>query len=173
MWKIYLYNQWQYEKAEKFLCDMESSGYRLECIKCSFFFKFKHCSPQKARYFFLYHLTKDYTMQHYECEKYICASCRGGQICGRESFEPNVFRIADFNADLDPILRFRNAYLRRAFKQKMLISSLFMFPTILLSYFGYTSDPKFIILLIISIIAFFCFLYYLVGLFSLTRKSKE
>lgn len=170
MWKLFLYNQWQYEKAEKFLCDMESSGYRLENIKCSYFFKFRQSSPRKVKYIFLYNFVKDYSSKHYDLEKYICNFYKGSRICGNKHFEPNVFRITDLDAELSTIFRFRNTYLKRVFKQKMFISSFFMLPTILLFTFGYSFDSRVIFLLFISVIALFCFLYNLLGLLSLSKK---
>ena len=46
------------EKAEKFLMDMESEGYRLKRIRFSFLFEFAKASPKNVRYIFLYNFVK-------------------------------------------------------------------------------------------------------------------
>ena len=85
MRKIFLYHQWQYEKAEKFLSDMESHGYRLKRIRFSFWFEFAKVPPKKAGYIFLYSFVKDSDCEHYEACKYLLGSCGGSQVCGKSN----------------------------------------------------------------------------------------
>ncbi len=65
MWKFKFYHQWQYEKAEQYLSDMETQGYRLEKVVCSFFMKFKKAQPKATQYYFFYSFIKDLQQKHF------------------------------------------------------------------------------------------------------------
>lgn len=173
MRKIFFYHQWQYEKAEKFLSDMESHGYRLKRARFSFLFEFKKAPPKKVRYIFLYSFVKDSNYNHYEASKYVLGCCGGSQVCGKSIFESEVYRITQTDADLNPVIQFRNAYLKRAFVLKMFMSLIFMMPAIPLGFIDcvHCYDWRAYVLFFIAILSFVSFLYYLFGLLSLRRKN--
>ncbi len=168
MRKIFLYPQWNYAKAEKFLEDMEAQGYRLETAKCAFFFKFKKSAPKKARYVFLYNFMKDADIRHFEARDYLLGACKGNEICGKKSFEPNIFRITDEEADLGEVIKFRNAYLKRAFVFKILIAAIFFVPAILLCIF----DIFNIFFAVTATFALLVIAYYTLGLVLLAKRKK-
>lgn len=174
MWKYYFYHQWQYEKAEAYLCNMEEKGYRLIKIKFSHFFKFKKCSPKKAKYIFFYHFVKDYSMGYFDMLQYICGVCEGNKICGKKQFEPTVFRITDIKSNLIPIISYRNSYLKRIFKIKLLLALFFLIPIffVMVATNDFFSNGRGHILLLIGILSGLAFLYYLVGLITLNKKSR-
>ena len=147
MWKVFLYHQWQYEKAEKFLMDMESEGYRLKRIK-------------------------DHSYAYYEACKYVLGSCGGAQVCGKRFFEPEVYRITHPESDLAPVKKFRNNYLKRAFRSKMLMSLIFMMPAIPLFFIDNAHyDWRAYVLSFIAMSAVATFVYYAFGLLSLGKKT--
>ena len=172
MWKVFLYHQWQYEKAEKFLMDMESEGYRLKRIRFSFLFEFAKASPKNVRYIFLYNFVKDHSYAYYEACKYVLGSCGGAQVCGKRFLEPEVYRITHPEADLAPVIKFRTNYLKRAFRSKMLMSLIFMMPAIPLFFIDNAHyDWRAYVLSFIAMSAFATFVYYAFGLLSLGKKT--
>lgn len=175
MRKIFLYHQWQYEKAEKFLSDMESHGYRLKRIRFSFWFEFAKVPPKKVRYIFLYSFVKDSNYNHYEASKYVLGCCGGSQVCGKSIFESEVYRITQTDADLNPVIQFRNAYLKRAFVLKMFMSLIFMMPAIPFLFIDrmYCRDWRTYVLFFIAILSLASFLYYAFGSLSLSKKTSR
>lgn len=169
MYKIFLYHQWQYEKAENYLEKMEADGYRLLDVHFSFLFRFKKATPRRTKYVFLYHYIKDYDLSHYSVKEYLCGSCKAIQVCGSKYFEPEVYRITLPDVDLKPILRFRNRYLKRVFLIKIGTASLFVVPTLLLIILGCWphSGINAIFLLTTTVIATVIIIYYLTGLIAL------
>lgn len=88
MWKVFLYHQWQYEKAEKFLMDMESEGYRLKRIRFSFLFEFAKASPKNVRYIFYITLSKTIatlTMKHVNT---CWGAAEGRRYAGKDFLNP-------------------------------------------------------------------------------------
>lgn len=175
MYRIFLYHQWQYEKAERYLEKMETDGYRLQDIRFSFLFRFKKAVPKKTKYVFLYHYMRDENLDYYTAQEYLCRSCNAIQICGKQHFEPEVYRTTVTEADIAKILRFRDRYLKRAFRIKIGTALFFALPFALLVASGEfsRSGANGILLLIIAIIAVAVILYYAIGLIVLQRKCAQ
>ena len=175
MWKYYFYYHWQYEKAEEYVSNMEQHGYRLLKIKFFHFFKFKKCQPKKTKYIFVYHLLKDYPDEYFDAIQYINGFCGGNQICGKKQFEPSVYRITDVNSDLSSIIKYRNSYLKKTFKVKLLLTSFFWLAAIMGLIF---TEAPFVningyIMFFIGVLLSLLFLYYLTGLLILIRKTHK
>lgn len=173
MHRIFFYHQWQYEKAERYLEQMEMKGYRLENIRFSFLFRFKKAVPKQTKYIFLYHYMKDYNTDHYDAQNYLCRYCNANQICGKRHFEPEVYRTTMAEAEIGEILRFRDRYLKRAFRIKIGTAMLFALPIALLAALGQLSHggANAIILTVIAAIAMAVILYNAIGLIALHRKK--
>ncbi len=174
MKKLFLYPQWNYAKAEKFLENMEAQGYRLESAKCAFLFKFKKSTPKKARYLFLYNFMKDADIRHFEARDYLLGACKGNEICGRKALEPNIFRITDEEADISEVVKFRNAYLKRAFLLKIFLVAIISLPALLIALIGGLSLGRFedAFLLSALTISAVAVAYYSVGIILLKIKEK-
>lgn len=174
MWKFKLYHQWQYEKAEQYLSDMETQGYRLEKVVCSFLMKFKKAQPKATQYYFFYSFIKDLDQKHFHILHELKSKFGGNLVCGKRLFESNVYRICDADADLCALRTTRDGYLKRAFCLKILIATLFLLPCVLLWVFGQLTLMDFgsILLICIAGISAMIIIYYLVGLLALKRKKK-
>lgn len=172
VYRVFFYHQWQYEKAERYLQKMEADGYRLQNIRFSFLFCFKKAVPKKTKYVFLYHYMKDYNSDHYTAQNYLCHCCNAVEICGKRHFEPEVYRTTMTQANIDEILRFRDRYLKRAFRIKIMTALLFLLPILLLTVLGAfpDSNANAIILVIIAAVAALVIGYYTIGLIALCRK---
>ena len=175
MWKFKLYHQWQYEKAEQYLSDMETQGYRLEKVVCSFFMKFKKSQPKATQYYFFYSFVKDLQQKHFHILQEIKSRFGGNYVCGKRFFENNVYRICRADADLSEVRELRDNYLKRAFCLKILLATLFFLPCVLLWLFGQLTPMNFssILLICIAGISAFVIIYYLVGLIALKRKTSK
>ncbi len=169
MWKLLIYPQWRYAEAEKFLADMESKGYRLETVKCSFFFKFKKTVPKKTKYVYLYHYMKDGNEKHFDAKHYLLGACGGTQVCGKRWFEPTVFRVTDIDTDISEVIKFRDSYLKRAFLLNVLTALILGLPSIL-AYVFYPSVWN-NVLILIALIASVVILYHAVGVIWLSRGN--
>ena len=175
MWKFYFYTQWQYSKVEKWLQTMEFSGLRLEKICFFWFFKFKTTVPKKVQYLYTQIFPKDFDESHYKILQKIKGEYSGNKIGGNSIFTPDVYRICNTAVDLKNIRMFWQQYLKRVFLLKMLISSLFFLPTILLLVFGFIKklDLGEGIMIGVASISFIVFFYYLIGLILLTKKENK
>lgn len=173
MWKFKFYHQWQYEKAEQYLSDMETQGYRLEKVVCSFFMKFKKAQPKATQYYFFYSFIKDLDQKHFHILQELKSKFSGNLVCGKRLFESTVYRICDADADLRELRTTRDGYLKRAFCLKILIATLFLLPCVLLWMFGQLTPLDFgsILLICIAGISALVNIYYLVGLLALRRKK--
>lgn len=173
IWKFMFYPQWQYAKAESFLEHMEQQGYRLIAIRFFWFFKFKEVTPSEARYIFCYSFPLDFQPIHRKILTEIRGKHSGEQISGQGAFEPIVFRIGNANADLNALRQSRETYLKRALRFKLLIASLFFLPTAILFFTGCLNAfaLREILLLTVAAVAFFVFLYNLIGLIVLSHNS--
>lgn len=172
VYRVFFYHQWQYEKAERYLQKMEADGYRLRNIRFSYLFRFEKAAPKKTKYVFLYHYMKDYNTDHYDAQNYLCRYCNADQICGKRHFEPEVYRTTMTQADISEILHFRDRYLKRAFRIKIITALLFLLPILLLTVLGSLPDSNTaaIILTIIAAVAALVIGYHTIGLIALHRK---
>lgn len=171
MYRIFFYHQWQYEKAERYLEQMEMKGYRLQNIRFSFLFRFKKTVPKETKYIFLYHYMKDYNSDHYAAQEYLCRYCNAIEVCGKRHFEPEVYRTTMAEADIGEILHFRDKYLKRAFKIKIATALFFLLPIMLLATLGGVSSWRsdVIFLTIVASVAAAVALYNAIGLIVLCR----
>lgn len=146
-------------------------GYRLQNIRFSFLFRFIKAVPKETKYIFLYHYMKDYNTDHYDAQNYLCRYCNANQICGKRHFEPEVYRITMTEADISEILRFRDRYLKRAFRMKIGTALFFLLPIMLLATLGefHHGDPNAIFLTIVASVAAAVALYNAIGLIVLCR----
>lgn len=173
MWKFFFYHQWQYRKAEKYLEDMETQGFRLVKAKFCFFFKFKKSVPKGAKYIFLYSFIRDGDIRFWDTEKYILEQCKGSLLCGKSLGEPCIYRVTDMKVNLAEVFLIRQIFVKRGLIQKILCTVPFIIPTCLLLCFRVPMmrSAEGIILIAIAIIAAIFALYNFIGLFSLRKRG--
>ena len=175
MWKFQFYHQWQYEKAERYLSDMEMRGYRLGKVMCSFFMKFKKAQPKTAQYYFFYCFIKDLQQEHFYILQEIKSRFGGNLVCGKRFLEGYVYRICEADADLSEVRALRDNYLKRSFCLKILVALLFLVPCALLCLFGQLTpiDLRSMLLICIAGISVLVIIYYFVGLVALKKKTDK
>ncbi len=127
-YKLIIFPIWNCGRTEKFLCDMERKGYRLDHIIFRFLFVFRNCMPKSVQYFFSYSYLKEYEMG--DCDAFLKRYLNADVISVRFTPYLRVFRIPDAECDLSDCKAFRVQYLRRMLLQKILLSA-FLFACLL------------------------------------------
>ena len=167
MWHFYFYPLWQIEKIEKYLEEMEKQGYRLQEVKHYYFFKFRKSPAKNVQYIFYYTFLNDFHIVHFNMQQQIKGQFLGDTI----SKDPNIYRICDTTADLSHIKSFRKQYLKKVLLQKIVLTSIFILPSIALIFQrSMEINLKEIFLGAVGIVSLFILVYYLIGIFILMKK---
>lgn len=123
--RFYFYPQWNYEKAEAWLSDMENSGLRMTGVYFYWWFRFTKCQPKKTRYFFCCNFIKEESAM-YECEWWLKSVCGANEIKERNTYNPAIYRMTSSECDLTDLFRFRQNYIRHILAQKLMIALIFL-----------------------------------------------
>lgn len=175
MWHFIFYSPWSFEKAELKLEKMEADGYRLVKVRFFWWFYFKDAKPKDVCYVLTYNFPKELVMG--ECEKILKTECNAEPIDGGNWFYTSIFRIPKSDYELTEIKDFRRQYLRVVCAKKMLISLFFFAISLFASIYALIhysiATDKNIAILIVGIVSFICVLYYLYGIWVLSKKHIE
>lgn len=140
MRKLFIYPQWNFEKAEEFLDSMEKQGWILRKISHSYFFHFerKKSPPRSVKYLYTYNQSHtdvgmDPLREHFE-RTYFANSVS----CGKYKIEA-FYRIVDMQEDLKPIREWQIAYMKRVYFIRLLIALVFLAPNVL-HWIGYDTN---------------------------------
>lgn len=169
--RFYFYPQWNCEKAEEWLSDMENGGQRLTGVYFYWWFRFTKSQPKKTRYFFCYNFFKETPM--YECERWLKSACGANEIKERNTFNPTIYRVTSNECDLTELYPFRQKYIRHVLVQKILLALMFLVLGALLcitSVFPAESGiASFLLSLCVMVPSGMAIIWYLYGLWYLHR----
>lgn len=174
MWRFRFYSQWNYEKVEAWLGQMEENGWRLAEVRANYFFRFQKAAPSNAKYIFTYTFLKEYGM--IDCEQQLKREFSANAVAGRFC-AASVYRICKGERDLSGVITFRRNYLKHVLRKKLLLVSLFSALFLLyvvcaagrtLSAFYLGCDILFRLLLILCVSLA---LYYVTGLVMLGKNA--
>lgn len=169
MWKFHFYPQWMYRKTEQWLSNMEQQGYRLETVKCLFFFKFSHTRAKDVQYIFTYLFPKDYNIEYFNDVKTI-KNFNGKKIITKGFCGPDIYRFDNKKVDLTHLKMRREEYLKKVFIKKIFFSLFMFLPAQICLYLNnYFIDRTVIFLLVLTIPFGFSLAYYIVGLCALRK----
>ena len=140
MRKLFIYPQWNFEKAEEYLDSMEKQGWILRKISYSYFFHFerKKSPPRSVKYLYTYtQFTTDVGMRplrdHFERTYFANSVSCGKYTLGK------FYRIVDMQEDLKPIREWQNAYMKQVYFARLLMMLVFFAPCVL-HWIGYDTN---------------------------------
>lgn len=174
---------WKIEKLENKLNEMEEQGYRLDCIKYSYWFYFKKATPKSTDYILTYNMPRDNQPGMYIYERKLLSEHSASVI---KSSKYNVFRITGENRDFNDLIGYRSEYFQHVYFQFMLASLLpaliLAVPLILSIHFNgaiVTNDMdafakgEFVFSMIFEVVLLFFAVYYFYGYIQQKKKVKK
>lgn len=159
------YPLWKINELEDFLSKLEIDGWRLSCIKFSYFFYFDKCKSKDTEYIITYNMAKDRTPCMYQYEQQLLSDYCANRIATKATGY-SVFRITGSKRDFYDLKNYRNKYLKHVLFQYILISMFFLITGLILmiaSIYQNSSEYVIITTFIYLLLTLTVFIYRIIG----------
>lgn len=167
------YPQWNYERIELWLAEMERQGYRLDKVICYWWFSFVKAKPKNVRYIFTYNFIKESAML--ECEYELRSRYHADLIKSPGIFYVSIYR-ETHGANLTEIVTFRQTYLKHVFSQKMLIGLILSGPAMITTVYSWLTGTLTLFhfaTLLPSLLFILYTIWYAIGLWRLKTERRD